>query len=77
MQTKPRALFTPELIKEIRATLGLTLEQAAARAGVTLFTWHRWESGKRHPRWQHQQTLEEMYESAKRKRPKKPQTEGE
>jgi putative transcriptional regulator len=43
------ASLTPELIKEIRTRLGLTQAEAAARCGVTLSTWGRWECGLRNP----------------------------
>ncbi len=38
-----------ELIREVRARLGLTQEKFAARLGVTLPTINRWENGRTKP----------------------------
>lgn len=38
-----------ETIKSLRASLGLTQEQFAARVGVTFSTVNRWESGRSLP----------------------------
>jgi transcriptional regulator with XRE-family HTH domain len=37
-------------LKELRAALGWTLQQAADRTGVTLRNYQRWEGGEREPR---------------------------
>lgn len=39
----------PELIKELRAHLGMTQEQFAREVGVTFSTVNSWENGKRKP----------------------------
>ena len=36
----------PKMIKELRAALGLTQEQFAAKVGVTYTTINRWENNK-------------------------------
>jgi len=38
-----------EMVRELRATLGLTQERFAARIGVTFSTVNRWENGKGTP----------------------------
>ncbi len=38
-----------EMIKNLRARLGLTQEQFAAKAGVTWSTVNRWENGRGRP----------------------------
>jgi len=38
-----------KMIKELRAKLGLTQEQFAAKVGVTFSTVNRWESGRSTP----------------------------
>ena len=38
------------VIKQIRKKSGLTLEEAAWKVGVSVSTFHRWESGKAEPR---------------------------
>ena len=37
---------TSKMIRELRADLGLTQEQFAAKVGVTYSTINRWENGK-------------------------------
>lgn len=39
----------PRMVKELRARLGLTQEQFAARVGLTFATGNRWEAGKTKP----------------------------
>ena len=39
----------PETIRELRAALGLTQEQFAAKVGVTVSTINRWENDKGKP----------------------------
>ena len=39
----------PEMIRELRAALGLTQEQFAAKLGVTYSTINRWENDKGKP----------------------------
>ena len=38
-----------EIVKELRAQLGLTQEQFAAKVGVTWSTVNRWENGRGKP----------------------------
>jgi len=38
-----------KMIRELRAKLGLTQEQFAAKVGVTFSTVNRWESGRSNP----------------------------
>lgn len=38
-----------KMIRELRAKLGLTQEQFAAKVGVTFSTVNRWESGRSRP----------------------------
>jgi putative transcriptional regulator len=40
---------SPDTIKTLRASLGLTQEQFAALVGVTFSTVNRWETGKSKP----------------------------
>ncbi len=40
---------TSKMIKELRAGLGLTQEQFAAKVGVTFSTVNRWENGRGKP----------------------------
>lgn len=39
----------PQMVKQLRGTLGLTQEQFAAKIGVTFSTVNRWENGKGKP----------------------------
>ena len=39
----------PEQIKAAREAFGLSQEQAAAKVGVVLSTWGRWERGETEP----------------------------
>lgn len=38
-----------EMVRKLRATLGLTQEQFAAKVGVTWSTVNRWENGRGNP----------------------------
>ncbi len=40
---------TSDLVRELRARLGLTQEKFAARLGVTFPTINRWENGRANP----------------------------
>ncbi len=40
---------TSKMIRQLRADLGLTQEQFAAKVGVTYSTINRWENGKGKP----------------------------
>jgi transcriptional regulator with XRE-family HTH domain len=61
-------MFTAETIKELRTTLRLTMRELGETCGVTVGTVSLWESGKRHPRWQAMQKLNELAEKRKRVR---------
>lgn len=39
----------PKIVKKLRAEMGLTQEQFAAKVGVTFSTVNRWENGKGKP----------------------------
>lgn len=51
-----------EMIRKLRAKLGLTQEQFAAKVGVTWSTVNRWENGRGHPSPLAMQRLEELIE---------------
>ena len=57
MAKKPRepVIPTPEAIRALRLRLGLSLEECAARVGVSPLTWYGWElpSQKRRPSRSH------------------------
>jgi len=54
-----------KMIKELRAALGLTQEQFAAKVGVTFSTVNRWESGKSKPSPLARRRIEELREETK------------
>ncbi len=47
--TKQADIGLSEMVKELRAQLGLTQEQFAAKVGVTWSTVNRWENGRGKP----------------------------
>lgn len=47
--TKQADIGLSEMVKEMRAQLGLTQEQFAAKVGVTWSTVNRWENGRGKP----------------------------
>ena len=47
--TKQADIGLSEIVKELRAQLGLTQEQFAAKVGVTWSTVNRWENGRGKP----------------------------
>ena len=49
-----------EMIRELRAKLGLTQEQFAAQVGVTWSTVNRWENGRGKPSPLAMRRIEEM-----------------
>jgi DNA-binding transcriptional regulator YiaG len=49
MMTKRKASELARTIRELRAKLGLTQEQFAAKVGVTWSTVNRWENGRGRP----------------------------
>ena len=53
-----------KMIRELRAKLGLTQEQFAAKVGVTFSTVNRWESGRSTPSplamWRIEELLEKL-----------------
>ncbi|RME60947.1 XRE family transcriptional regulator [Candidatus Parcubacteria bacterium] len=53
------------MIKELRAALGLTQEQFAAKVGVTFSTVNSWESGKSKPSPLARRCIEELREETK------------
>lgn len=46
---KDQRMATAELVRDLRARLGLTQEKLAARLGVTFPTINRWENGRANP----------------------------
>lgn len=44
-----KRVSTADLVRELRARLGLTQEKLAARLGVTFPTINRWENGRAKP----------------------------
>ena len=44
-----KSINSADLVRELRANLGLTQERFAARLGVTLPTINRWENGRATP----------------------------
>ena len=53
-----------EMIKDLRAKLGLTQEQFAARVGVTWSTVNRWENGRGKPSPLAMRQIKELQERA-------------
>ena len=49
LNDKSKKKDVAKMIRELRAKLGLTQEQFAAKAGVTFSTVNRWESGRSTP----------------------------
>ena len=54
-----------KMIMELRAKLGLTQEQFAAKVGVTFSTVNRWESGKSKPSPLARRRIEELREETR------------
>lgn len=54
----------PKKIRKLRATLGLTQEQFAAKVGVTFSTVNRWENEKGRPSPLAMLRIEELYKIA-------------
>lgn len=57
-------------VKTLRAALGLTQEQFAARLGVTVSTVNRWENGKGRPSPLAQRRVEELWQEIVSKKSK-------
>lgn len=57
--------------KTLRAALGLTQEQFAARLGVTVSTVNRWENGKGRPSPLAQRRIEELWQEVGSKKSKR------
>jgi len=55
-----------KMIRELRAKLGLTQEQFAAKVGVTFSTVNRWESGRSTPSPLARRRINELIEWAKK-----------
>ena len=55
-----------EKVKQLRASLGLTQEQFAAKVGVTFSTVNRWENGKGKPSPLAMRQIEELMERNKK-----------
>lgn len=55
-----------KMVRELRAALGLTQEQVAAKIGVTFSTVNRWESGKVKPSPLAMLRIEELQNELKR-----------
>ena len=53
-----------EMIRELRAKLGLTQEQFAAKVGVTWLTVNRWENGRGKPSPLAMRRIEELTKEA-------------
>lgn len=49
----------PEVLKQLRAKLGLTQEELAARLDVAFTTLNRWENGRTTPRGKAKQAISE------------------
>lgn len=58
-------MITPEAIRHIRESLGLTQAQFAARLGVASWTVSRWERGTNSPYPKQAIRIREMAEDAK------------
>ncbi len=56
------------MIRELRAKLGLTQEQFAAKVGVTFSTVNRWESGRSNPSPLARRRISELVEWAEKGR---------
>ncbi len=50
----------PEVLKQLRAKLGLSQEELAARLGVAFTTLNRWENGRTTPRGKAKQAISEL-----------------
>jgi len=50
----------PEILRQLRATLGLSQEELAARLGVAFSTLNRWENGRTTPRGKAKQAIGEL-----------------
>ena len=64
-------IIISQIITELRASLGLTQEQFAARLGVTLSTVNRWENGKGKPSPLAKLRIEELQRELKQDEPSK------
>jgi len=53
------------MIKKLRAQMGLTQEQFAAKVGVTFATVNRWEAGKANPSRLARMRLQDLEKSLK------------
>ena len=56
-----------EMIRKLRAKLGLTQEQFAAKVGVTWSTVNRWENGRGNPSPLAMRRIEELQEAFKKR----------
>jgi len=56
---------TTAMIKKLRAQMGLTQEQFAAKVGVTFATVNRWEAGKANPSRLARMRLQDLEKSLK------------
>ena len=59
-------MLTPEIIRQLRAALGLSAEAFGARVGVTGNTVFQWESGRRHPNYGRQVALNRLIDESKK-----------
>ena len=62
---------TSKMIRKLRAALGLTQEQFAAKIGVTYSTINRWENDKGKPSPLAMLRIEQLQNKLKRNRPSK------
>ncbi len=61
----------PKMVRELRAALGLTQEQFAAKIGVTWATINRWENDRGKPYPLAMRQLEKLQKRTKRNKPYK------
>ena len=62
--TKRKDSELAKMIRELRAKLGLTQEQFAAKVGVTWSTVNRWENGRGHPSPLAMRRIDELMEKS-------------
>ncbi len=54
--------YSPELIRQLRKTFGLTQEQLAYKLGVSFTSVNRWENGQSKPSKLAQKQIQSLYE---------------
>jgi len=59
-------MLTPQQIRQLRETLGLTATEMAFRLGVGENAIRKWEAGSRHPRYKHLEKLNELLKEAQK-----------